>query len=119
MERVPSAKNSEKKQLNQINVMQQVRNILFLCLAHWSWFFVSLLLTMSYGVYEILTTPKVYSCTASLLIKAEGKGTEGIDEQLKELGIEQTSSSMVNEIISLSTTGVVKEIVTRLKLQVD
>ena len=119
MERVPSAKNSEKKQQNQINVMQQVRNILFLCLAHWNWFLISLLVTMSYGVYEIMTTPKVYSCTASLLIKAEGKGTEGVDEQLKELGIEQTSSSMVNEIISLSTTGVVKEIVNRLKLQVD
>ena len=119
MERGPSAKNSEKKQQNQINVMQQVRNILFLCLAHWNWFIISLLVTMSYGVNEIMTTPKVYSCTASLLIKAEGKGTEGVDEQLKELGIEQTSSSMVNEIISLSTTGVVKEIVNRLKLQVD
>ena len=119
MERVPSAKNSEKKQLNQINVMQQVRNILFLCLAHWNWFLISLLVTMGYGVYEIMTTPKVYSCTASILIKAEGKGTEGIDEQLKELGIEQASSSMVNEIISLSTTGVAREIVNRLKLQVD
>lgn len=119
MERVPSAKNSEKKQLNQVNVMQQVRNILFLCLAHWNWFLISLLVTMGYGVYEIMTTPKVYSCTASILIKAEGKGTEGIDEQLKELGIEQASSSMVNEIISLSTTGVAREIVNRLKLQVD
>ena len=119
MERVPSSKNNEKKQQNPVNVMQLVRNILFLCLAHWNWFFISLLCTMSYGVYQILTTPKVYSCTASILIKAEGKGTEGVDEQLQELGIQQTSSSMVNEIISLSTTGVVKEIVDRLKLQID
>lgn len=119
MERVPSSKNNEKKQQNPINVMQLIRNILFLCLAHWNWFLISLLCTMSYGVYQILTTPKVYSCTASILIKAEGKGTESVDEQLQELGIQQTSSSMVNEIISLSTTGVVKEIVDRLKLQVD
>ena len=96
MERVPSSKNSEKKQQNPINVMQMVRNILFLCLAHWNWFLISLLCTMGYGVYQILTTPKVYSCTASILIKAEGKGTEGVDEQLKELGIQQTSSSMVD-----------------------
>lgn len=119
MERVPASKNNEKTLLNQINVMQQIRNVLLLCLAHWSWFVISLAITMGYGAYKILSTPKVYSCVASIMIKAEGKGTESVDEQLQELGIHQVSSSMANEIISMQTTNVVTEVVRRLDLQTN
>lgn len=63
-------------------------------------------------------TPKVYTRTASILIKPNDGGT-GSDQQLKELGIMQSPSNVTNEILSLQTTPIAKEIVNLLNLEVN
>ena len=60
----------------------------------------------------------VYTCATSVLIKAEDSKS-GAEEQLQELGIQQTSSNMTNEMLSLNTMEVAAEIVNRLDLETD
>lgn len=91
---------------------------LFLCLAHWHWFVLSLLITMGCAWLNLKKTPNVYIRTASIMIKP-GENGAGSEQQLKELGIMQTPSNVTNEILSLQTTVVAKEIVRQLNLEVD
>ncbi|MDO4161017.1 MAG: polysaccharide biosynthesis tyrosine autokinase [Prevotellaceae bacterium] len=98
--------------------MVRLRDIFFLCLNHWRWFTLSLIVTMGCAAMYLLVTPRTYTCKTSILIKSDEKNN-GADEQLKELGINQTSSNMTNEILSLNTLNIASEIVNRLDLDVD
>lgn len=102
----------------QPNALVRLRDLLFLCLKHWVWFLLSLCITMGYATYYLLKTPKTYTCSTSLLFKPN-EGKSGVESQLEELGISQTSSNMTNELLSLSTTSMSAEIVRRLNLEVD
>lgn len=96
----------------------RVKDYFFLCIGHWPWFIISLLIAMGGAILYLKCTPKVYTRTASILIKANDNSS-GSDQQLKELGIIQNPSNVTNEILSLQTTPVAKEIVGLLSLEVN
>lgn len=96
----------------------RLQDYFFLCINHWPWFIISLLIAMGGAVLHLKKTPKVYTRTASILIKPNDGGT-GSDQQLKELGIMQSPSNVTNEILSLQTTPIAKEIVNLLNLEVN
>lgn len=96
----------------------RLQDYFFLCISHWPWFVVSMLIAMGGAVLYLKKTPKVYTRTVSILIKPNDGGV-GSDQQLKELGIIQSPSNVTNEILSLQTTPVAKEIVNLLDLEVN
>lgn len=96
----------------------RLQDYFLLCVSHWRWFVVSLLITMGVAVLYLKKTPKIYTRTASILIKPNDSGS-GSDLQLKELGIIQSPSNVTNEILSLQTTPVAREIVNLLNLEVN
>lgn len=96
----------------------RLQDYFFLCISHWPWFVVSMLIAMGGAVLYLKKTPKVYTRTASILIKPNDGGA-GSDQQLKELGIIQSPSNVTNEILSLQTTPIAKEIVNLLNLEVN
>lgn len=109
---------SGKTKRQQPGGMTQVRDMFFLGLRYWYWFVLSLIVTVGCAVFYLMKTPKVYTCATSIMIKSNESKT-GAEEQLQELGINQSSSNMTNEILSLNTTAVASEIVRRLHLEMD
>ncbi len=104
---------------SQTNIMVQVRDILFLCLAQWKWFVLSLLITLGYAYWYLKSTPKVYTCTASILLKQNDKSSSTAERQLQELGVDDASPSLTNEMLLLTSSPLSKEVATRLNLDVN
>lgn len=103
---------------NQPNTMVKLKEMFFVCLSNWKWFLLSLILFLGAAFYYLRVTPKVYTSSASILIKSDDKKGNA-EDQLKELGIMQSASNVTNEILSLQTSSVAAEIVDRLNLEVS
>ena len=104
---------------NQTNIMVQVRDMLFLCLAQWKWFVLSLLITLGYAYWYLKSTPKVYTCTASIMLKQNDKSNSTAERQLQEMGVEEGSANLTNEQILLTSAPLSEEVVNRLNLDVN
>ena len=94
-----------------------VKQIVGLVLRNWYWFVLSLAVALAIAVYLVLSTVPVYQRTASIMIKPMG-GNEA-DRTLRELGIDPTSTNLINEILLLTSGSVAEQIVRRLDLDVD
>ncbi len=104
---------------NQTNIMVQVRDIFFLCLAQWKWFVLSLVITLGYAFWYLKSTPKVYTCTASILLKQNDNSSSSAERQLQEMGVDDASPSLTNEMLLLTSSPLSKEVVNRLNLDVN
>lgn len=99
-----------------------IKDLLFLCLAKWKWFVVSLVITLSFACFYLLTTPPVYQQSASLLIKEDAKGQSiGSDvvSVFSELGFSQGQTNVNNELIALQSPELLYEVGRRLSLDVN
>ena len=85
-----------------------------LCLKNWYWFVIALALTLTCAFFYIKSTPPVYSRSASIMVKQTG--TDGMDKTMKELGIDQPSTNLVNEILLINSSVVAEEVTKRLNL---
>lgn len=99
-----------------------VKDILFLCLSKWYWFVISLALCMGVATYHLLTTPPVYSRTASILIKDSGNrrgNSGGVDNQFADLRVFNTSTNVNNEIRTMKSADLMAIVVKRLGLEMN
>lgn len=94
-----------------------VKKILGLVLRNWYWFVISLAVAMAIAAYRVMSKVPVYQRTASIMIKP--MGGDGTDRTLRELGIEQTSTNLTNELLLMKSGVVAEQIVRRLNLDVD
>lgn len=106
-------------QRSQTNILVQVRDILFLCLAQWKWFVLSLVITLGYAFWYLKSTPKVYTCTASIMLKLNDKTSTTAERQLQEMGVDDASPSLTNEMLLLTSSPLSTEVVKRLDLDVN
>ncbi len=95
-----------------------IKNILYLCLSHWLWFALALIIALCCAHFYILKTPKIYSRTCSILIKADEKSS-GSEDLFNELGIKQVPINVNNEISALKTNIIIHEVISRLRLNVE
>lgn len=94
-----------------------LKTILGLCLRNWYWFAISLAVALGIAWFQVKRTPPVYLRSASIMIKQNG--SDGMDKTMRDLGIEQTSTNLVNEILLMNSSVVAEEVVRRLNLTVD
>jgi capsular exopolysaccharide synthesis family protein len=113
VERPTAAATPATGSLGAVNV----KNIFYLAIDHWHWFVISLLVAMGVAYYYLLITPKIYTRTASILIKGEER-ENGSEDVLRELGLRSSSINVSNEISSLTTNTISLEVVKRLHLEV-
>lgn len=102
----------------QQNTKAGLRDWLMMYLANWKWFLLSLIVTLGLATLYLLTTPHLYTCSTSILIKSS-ENDGNMEKMLQELGVYQGSSNMTNEILSLNTAVIASEIVERLDLNVE
>ncbi|MCD8290242.1 MAG: chromosome partitioning protein ParA, partial [Prevotella sp.] len=109
--------NTEKRQ-QTTDTKVLIKDWLFMCVSHWKWFVLSVIIVMVCAFFYVKKIPNIYTRTISILIKTEDKGSN-TESQLKELGLVPNSVNLKNEILSMQTTVVAKEIVSQLNLDVN
>lgn len=99
----------------------RLQDLFYLCLGKWYWFVISLAVALSVAVFYLLTTPPVYTRSASLLIKEDSKGNSMGDAAgvLGDFDLFQTSANVNNEMQSLQSPSVMLDVVKRLRLDIS
>ena len=96
-----------------------ILDMLMLCLRHWPWFILSLFLCLGIATLYLLSTPKTYTRTMSILVKS---GSSGKSEEIKafeELGVGNLTAEISDEIVAIHSPAAVYDMVKRLHLDVN
>ena len=99
----------------------RIQDLLYLCLARWKWFVLSLAVTIGVATAYLLRTPTVYTRTASVLIKEDSKGKSVSSdlESFSEFGLFQSGTNVNNELITFRSPSLMTEVVKRLRLDMN
>ena len=90
-------------------------DMLMVCLRHWPWFILSVLLCMGAATLYLLHTPKTFTRTTSILVKSSGNKSNDI-RLIEALGVNNISSDIADEIVAIHSPAVVYDLVKRLRL---
>lgn len=98
-----------------------IKDLIYLCLANWHWFVLSLIVCLGVAVAYLLKTPPVYTRSASILIKddAKGKSASSGTEDFADFGIFTTNTNVNNEMGTLQSPDIMREVVSRLHLDMS
>lgn len=97
----------------------QIKDFLFLCLANWRWFVLSLLfLGLCAGLSIKMITP-TYTRMSAILFKTDDDKNGSMQEALKSLGVTTPKTDVQNEMLTLSSVKIVSNTVERLHLDVQ
>ncbi|MFS2832851.1 GumC family protein [Bacteroides uniformis] len=99
----------------------RLQDLFYLCLGKWHWFVISLTVCLGIAVWYLLTTPPVYTRTASILVKddSKGKSTSDAMEGFADFGMFTSNTNVNNEMGTLQSPDLMREVVTRLHLQMS
>jgi len=100
----------------------RIKEFFHLCLAKWRWFVVSVISCVCVAVFYIFCTPPLYTRSAFLMVKEDTKGKaigSDVASMFADLGLNQASANVNNELLAIRMPSVVKEVVRRLDLNTD
>lgn len=111
----------KKNQVQNTQDILRIQDLLYLCLTKWHWFFISLAVCLGVAIFYLLCTPPVYTRTASILIKDDSKGKSASTnmESFADFGIFTTNTNVNNEMGTLQSPDLMREVVTRLHLEMN
>lgn len=111
---------SNQNSQNEEDEVLNLHDFLVLCLNKWKWFAVSICLFLGIGVFYILSTPKTYTRTASVMINEDTDGgSQGIASALSDMGLFQSSVNVNNEMLAFQSPALIAEVIRQLDLQTD
>lgn len=93
-----------------------LRDFFILCLNKWRWFAVSILIFLCLGVFYILSTPKTYTRTASVMINEDTESGQGVASALSDMGLFQSSADVNNEMLAFQSPAIISDVIKRLGL---
>ena len=99
----------------------RIQDLFYLCVNKWYWFAISLAVSIGIAVIYLLTTPPLYTRSASLLVKEDSKGNSLGDAAglMGDFDLFQSNTNVNNEIQSLQSPAVMLDVVKRLHLDVS
>ena len=112
---------NDNKSLQQADYLR-LQDLLALCVSHWKWFVVSLILFVGLAVAYLQMTPPVYKRTTSLLIKDNTKkGMTLSDAQnvFDDMDLFSSSTNVRNELIGIQSPDLIAEVINRLHLDIN
>lgn len=117
MEIISDTQSSTARKQQQAPNSFNLKSVVALLISKWYWFVISLIITVSLGAIQIMRTTPLYTRSASILIKDDSKGGNGSTSvDMSELGIATSNVNLDNEIRTLKSPAVMKEVVDRLDL---
>ena len=116
-----ATQNNLNAKPGQADDFMRIQDLFYLCLGKWWWFIISLVVTLGVAAIYLLTTPPVYTRTASLLLKEDSKGNSLGDAagMMGDFDLFQTSTNVNNEMQSLQSPSVMLDVVKRLHLDIN
>ncbi|MDY5192869.1 MAG: chromosome partitioning protein ParA, partial [Bacteroidaceae bacterium] len=111
----------KKTQVQNTQDFIRIQDLLYMCLAKWHWFVFSLAVCLGVAIAYLLRTPPVYTRSASILIKDDSKGKSASTdmESFADFGIFTTNTNVNNEMGTLQSPDLMREVVTRLHLEMN
>lgn len=111
----------KKNQIQNTQDFIRIQDLIYMCLAKWHWFVLSLAVCLGVAVAYLLRTPPVYTRSASILIKDDSKGKSASSdmESFADFGIFTTNTNVNNEMGTLQSPDMMREVVTRLHLEMS
>lgn len=107
--------SSEK--LNPTDDFIRIQDLFRIFISKWYWFAASLLVALTVVTLYLLITPPIYTRTASILIKDDSKGASaGNITGFDDLGIFSSNTNVNNELLTLKSPSLMREVVMRLDL---
>ncbi|MEG0889802.1 MAG: polysaccharide biosynthesis tyrosine autokinase [Bacteroides sp.] len=109
-----------EKQTNKMHPIEdfiRIQDLWALFIEKWHWFALSLFISLSIAILYLLVTPSVYTRTASLLIKDDAKGGSSSAAGMadfSDLGIFKSNTNINNELLTLKSPTLMREVVIRL-----
>ncbi len=95
-----------------------------MCLDKWYWFAASVAVAVAVAVIYVVVTPPVYTRSASILIRDDSKGAQNMMESMMVTspygsGTMGTRTNINNELITLRSMALMKEVARRLGLDMN
>ena len=112
---------SNQNKIEQGEENLNIKDFLFMCLAKWHWFVLSLMLTLSFATLRIMKTPPTYTRSSQVMIKPESTNIGGMANAMNafaDMGL--TMYSWVeNELVAIKSPSIMEEVVKRLNLDMN
>ena len=98
-----------------------VKDFIYMCLAKWHWFVISLVLVLAAATFYILRTQPTYTRSSQVMIKSDSKGSSisSAMSDFSDMGLLSSSSSVDNELVAIQSPAVMSEVVRRLSLDMN
>ena len=96
-----------------------IKDMLMICLRYWPWFVLSVGVIMGAVTLYLLSTPKIYTRTASILVKSGSSKRNSEMRMYEELGVSNLTSDINDEVVAIHSPAAVYDMVKRLHLDVD
>lgn len=111
-----STMSSAKKNINSNTV--PITDVIYRTLHYWPWLLLSLFICVGAATLYLLYTPKIYTTSASLLIKdnSQSDNVQGAVSEFSNMGLFQNKTNIQNEMTTLTSSDLMREVVSRLKL---
>ena len=113
--------NNNDSQLQQGSDFQ-ILDFMVTCFRHWKWFVLSAFVCVAIAAVYLSTKSPVYSRTASLLIKEQGKGSSLFSSEMNDfaqMGLFSSTTNVNNELVALQSPDLLLEVVRRLDMDMN
>ncbi len=99
----------------------RIQEFLFICLEHWWWFVISIVVCMACAFVYLKKTAPTYEKSASILIKTDSQGRtiSTSASMFEDLGISAGNSSTIDEVQVIKSPDLMREVVRRLNLNMS
>lgn len=84
----------------------------------WYWFLLSVFVTFTVSALYLLSTPAIYTRSASILVKDDSKGGSSVTgmSEFADMGLFKSNTNINNELLTLKSPTLMTEVVQRLEL---
>ncbi len=96
-----------------------LHDIIHMVLANWYWFVISICVCLGAAYFYLAGSPRIYSRSATILIKDFNKGGNADIAAFTDLSSFQSNRNIDNEVFLLQSRRLMTEVVRRLKLTVS
>lgn len=107
---------------NEQSDLFQIKEFLFICLDHWKWFVVSVVLCLMFAFFYIVVKQPIYERNASLMIKDDVAGGSSFMSEANtfaDMGLFSMKSNVHNELICIQSPALILDVVKRLNLDMN
>ena len=107
---------------NEQSDLFQIKDFLFICLEHWKWFVVSVVLCLMFAFFYIVVKQPIYERNASLMIKDDIAGGSSFMSEANtfaDMGLFSMKSNVHNELICIQSPALILDVVKRLNLDMN